>query len=602
MSVSSHLFEAIDTPRSLAAHILMKYGEYAQLVSMEIDPSSYISIEKFRYDYLATKFLSKFPDFSHEKLDPKGEALVAFLKYEDACKATNRKILELREDPSKRDPLMWGVLTLAKRKIARVLGRVDLDAIAEHFGWGPGATTSASGSHTSAYIKFAKRLDVTSNALMMGLCCVNSTPSWVNCQLQTDEYPSVSAHVLPSAFNIVRGNEIVFVPKNAKTHRIIAKEPHVNSYLQKGFGHYIRERLRTVARIDLKDQTRNQRLAKEGSLTGLLATIDLSGASDTISHELVRLLLPDEWFSLLDQIRSKQGFLREQGTWVYYHKFSSMGNACTFELESLIFWALCSAVLEINGGEQTLNVYGDDIIVPVEHYESVANVISYVGFSVNKTKSFASGPFRESCGKDYFLGTDVRPIFLKESISNAEQLLKLANSVRRYSYRSLNGYGCDARFHTVWLHVISKLPKAIRELRIPEGFGDIGLVSNFDESTPSLVRPKRDEAGWQGFIFRGIVRHPVKREMRDRHAGYTATLFGQGSAQHQRNLDLGLGDEYARRPARHLASSDTLSRVNQLVVGRERLPLLGSHDLRKRTYPTVSRIHTLRWCDLGPWL
>jgi len=412
--------------------------------------------------------------------------------------------------------------------------------------------------------------------------------------------------VLTTAFNTVRGNEIVFVPKNAKTHRIIAKEPHVNSYLQKGFGRYIRDRLRKVANVDLKDQTLNQRLAKEGSITGRLATIDLSGASDTISYELVRLLLPEKWFSLLSLIRSPQGFLREEGYWVHYHKFSSMGNACTFELESLIFWALCSAVLEIKGGEQTLNVYGDDIIIPVEHYESVATIISYVGFSINEAKSFKDGPFRESCGKDYFLGHDVRPIFLKESISNAEVLFKLANSIRRYAHRRLNGLGCDKRFHATWLRTVAKLPKALRNLRIPEGFGDVGLVCNFDEAAPNLVRPKRDQTGWQGFFFRGIVRHPVKREMRDRHAGYTATLFGQGSTdQGQRESGLTIDDTpvfYERRVIRAIKNREAIDRINLLTVARDREPLQGSHDLRKRTYPTVTRIHTFGWCELGPWI
>jgi len=409
--------------------------------------------------------------------------------------------------------------------------------------------------------------------------------------------------VLPSAFNTVRGNEIVFVPKNAKTHRVIAKEPHVNSFMQKGFGRYLRDRLRTVAGVDLKDQTLNQQLARDGSLTGTLATIDLSGASDTISTELVRLLLPEKWFSLLDQIRSKSGYLREKEYWVHYNKFSSMGNACTFELESLMFWALCSAVLEINGGEQTLNVYGDDIVVPVEHYESVVKVIDYVGFSVNKEKSFHSGPFRESCGKDYFLGHDVRPIFLKESISSAEVLVKLANSIRRYANRRLNGLGCDKRFHAAWNYLIGRLPKAVSNLRIPEGFGDIGVVSNFDEATPNLLRPKRDEQGWQGYFFKGLTRIPVKREMRDRHAGYTATLFGQGADSDQRDHWSEDGEPlYDRRVTRKLKKWQAIKLINESVIGREKTPMLGSHDLRKRTYPVVARIHTFGWCELGPWL
>jgi len=372
----------------------------------------------------------------------------------------------------------------------------------------------------------------------------------------------VNVHLTRSAFNVVRGNEIVFVPKNAKTHRIIAKEPTVNSYLQKGFGSEIRRLLRWKAGIDLKDQTVNQRLAREGSSNGSLATIDLSGASDTISQELVRYLLPERWFSLLDAIRSKQGYLRKEKRWIYYHKFSSMGNACTFELESLIFWALCKACLEIGGQGQTLNVYGDDIIVPTEHYESVSAVISFAGFRVNSSKSFFEGPFRESCGKDYFSGIDVRPVFLKENISNVESIFKLANSIRRYSHRRSFNYGCDSRFLAAWQYLYGRVHPRFREFRIPEGVGDSGFVSNWDEARPSLKRPSGRREGWEGVVYKCITRHPVKQGMRDWHGGYVTMLS---------------------------------------VIGSEE-PLLGHHDLRDATYPKETRSHIHGWYDFGPWL
>lgn len=601
MSVSSELFEAVNSPRSLAMHMLLQNREYAQLVKMEINPDNYLNAQAFADDYLVTKFLSKFPDFSHEDLDPEQEALTSFFKYEEACRLTNLKFRELEEDPSKWDPSMQGILLLARRKIASVLGVPDLNEISSSFGWGPGATTAASGSYTSAYVKFKSKLDVTSNALVMGHCCINSTPSWVNCQLQTDEFPSVSISLTRDCLNVVRGNEIVFVPKNAKTHRIIAKEPHVNSYLQKGFGTYIRNRLRIAAGIDLKDQSLNQRLAKEGSLSNKLATIDLSGASDTISQELVRFLLPKRWYLLLDQIRSKQGFLRKKQTWLYYHKFSSMGNACTFELESLIFWALCKSCLEVNGGAQTLNVYGDDIVVPTEHYENVVKVIDFVGFTVNQSKSFSSGNFRESCGKDYFFGTDVRPIFLKETVSNVESLYKLANSIRRYAHRRNFNCGCDLRFHTAWSGLVVRLPTSLRGLYVPEGNGDSGLLANLDEACPSLARYSKEYFGWEGYVFKAITRVPVKQAMRDSHAGYTATLSASGNHQTTDESHKRIESTFKELIDSGFSVKESLRLLGHSAPGDEKLPLLGHHDLRKMTYPKIARIHTHGWYDLGPW-
>lgn len=578
LSVSSKIFEAIDSPRSLAAHILLREKEYAQLVSLEIDQNHYFDSQSFGDDYLATKLLSKFPDFSHEELDPEKAALDSFKEFEETCRTTNKKFSKLEEDPSLWDPEMRRIFLLARRKIASVLKTPDLDRISRSFGWGPGATTSTKGSHTSAYIKFKSRLDITSNALMMGKACVNSLPSWANCQLQIDEYPSVEVSLTYDAFNIVRGNEIVFVPKNAKTHRIIAKEPTVNSFLQKGFGAEIRRLLAAVG-IDLKDQTLNQRLARYGSLTGFLATLDLRGASDTICRALVKFLLPKKWYYLLDQIRSQQGFLSKEKAWIDYQKFSSMGNGYTFELESLIFWALCKSCLEVNGQGQTLNVYGDDIIVPVEHYDNVVKVLNFAGFSVNSQKSFSTGNFRESCGKDYFLGTDVRPYFIKEKISNVESLFKLANGLRRYSHRRNFNYGCDKRFRDPWLHAVSFIPDDLR-LHIPDGYGDGGLMVNFDEACPS--RPSR---GWEGFVFKAIIQHPVKQVMRDRTSAYAAVLSAAGVSS-LRTSACQLGFQIP-------AGIDTMF--------GESTPLLGSHDLRAMTYPTIARIHTSSWYDLGPW-
>lgn len=547
----------IDSPRSLTVYLLLVSKEYYQLVNLETNPLNYLTADSFADDYFISKYLSKYPAFSHEELDPDKEGLKAFADGENACRLTNQKFRNLELDPSLWDAQMLAILSLAKRKISSLLRSPDLSRIAACFGWGPGSSSATKGPYTSAYAKFASRLDVTSNALVMGHCCINSIPSWVNCQLQTDEFPSIEVSLTREAFNIVRGNEIVFVPKNAKTHRVIAIEPHVNSFLQKGFGGELRRLMRVYWNLDLNDQGYNQALAKEGSFSDELATIDLKGASDSISKELVRYLLPHQWFYLLDCARSKQG--RLGNSWLNYEKFSSMGNAFTFELETLIFFAICKSSVEFHGHDGPVMCYGDDIIVPSIAYDQVVDVIQFSGFTVNQSKSFARGPFRESCGKDYFLGQDVRPLFLKEEVSSLLITYKLLNGIRRYS-RLRSKTGCDIRFLPAWSYVYSLIPNHFRHFRVPEGKGDGGILSNFDEATPHLLKPK--VPSWCGYRFSHIVSLPSKQKMKDRHAGYTVSLFAAGSKE----------------------------------------PLLGSHDLRMSTYPKGARSHTHGWCDLGPWV
>lgn len=101
----------------------------------------------------------------------------------------------------------------------------------------------------------------------------------------------------------------------------------MNMYLQKGVGTFIRNRLRSVG-IDLNDQTRNQELARIGSIDGSLATLDLSSASDSVSDRLVWTLLPPKLYSYLDMIRSHYTLL-DNGSLHRWNLFSTMGNGFT---------------------------------------------------------------------------------------------------------------------------------------------------------------------------------------------------------------------------------------------------------------------------------
>ena len=164
-------------------------------------------------------------------------------------------------------------------------------------------------------------------------------------------------------YDIVPGNSITTVPKSSKTDRVIAIEPLLNMFVQKGIGGMIRRRLKRVG-IDLDSQKRNQELAKLGSLSKTLATIDLSSASDTISLGLVEWLVPADWVLAMKICRSPIGTL-PSGERIRYQKISSRGNGFTFELESMIFYALTRAVAEsMDESVRDIAVFGDDIIAP----------------------------------------------------------------------------------------------------------------------------------------------------------------------------------------------------------------------------------------------
>lgn len=221
-------------------------------------------------------------------------------------------------------------------------------------------------------------------------------------------------------------NRLEIVPKNWKTGRMIACEPEGSLILQLAFDSYAKRRLLHKVGIDLRDQSRNQQMAKEGSIYGSYATIDLSSASDTVAFNLVSWLFPYPWFKYLNDCRSPQGLL--EGRVVDYAKFSSMGNGATFTIETLIFASACKAV-----GSKYFSVYGDDIIIETELYEKLTDLLRFLGFTPNLQKSHSRGPFRESCGGNYVRGVDVTPFYIRDMDQRHANLCHLVNGLAAVS-------------------------------------------------------------------------------------------------------------------------------------------------------------------------
>jgi hypothetical protein len=269
-------------------------------------------------------------------------------------------------------------------------------------------------------------------------------------------------------------------------------------FLQKAIGRMIRRRLRRKGLLSDDAQQLNAELAKEGSITGGLATIDLSSASDSIHLELVRELLPYDWTEAIETCRSPYCVL-PSGELKLLRKVASMGNGFCFELETLIFWALASAVSSLVGAsDRRCAVFGDDIIVPDGVAQALLPVLDDCGFSVNVKKTFLQGPFRESCGKHYFRGVDVTPFYVRDPIDTIERLFWAANSVKRFS--RLPGWGLDPRFEEAYKFLVGRLSPYWRRMRIPEGYGDGGLIVDFDEALP-----RRASRGWDGYIFNSVI-------------------------------------------------------------------------------------------------
>jgi len=482
------LCESMDSPVSLSCWMLATYNEWDQLAEKSIDPLSYNELSSFADDYLVVSVLRKNQRMP-TTFDRKEVAYAKFFDSERACAETNERLSGFVDGTISVSPDISSAISHAQRIIGQILGpltRSKLDFAESNFRFGPGASTAVSGRDVTPSRKFTSSLHVTPRLYPYWHCLVP--------RLWREAAPDVA----------LRGaSKVTCVPKDSKTDRIIAIEPHLNIYVQLGFGALIRRQLKRFG-LDLDDQTRNQKLA-QSAVRQHLATIDLSSASDTVSRELVWLLLPFEWAAALDLSRTE--YAEVKGVEHRLEKFSSMGNGYTFELETLIFYSLALAVSQERAG---VSAYGDDIILPAADAPVLIKALDFLGFSVNARKTFLAGRFFESCGKDFFDGANVRPFFWKgEPDWKSQTLFRMANQVRRYAHQRLNGLGCDKRLLSVWLYLFSEMEPSDRRIRIPDGFGDGGLVSNFDESTPQKVGHSTfrtvGHVSWEGYVVNCYV-------------------------------------------------------------------------------------------------
>lgn len=412
--------------------------------------------------------------------DCEAVARQTWLDTEAVCRETNSRFRSLGSTALTRKGVavdIDSVLYAARGKIAKVLGPRVPRLSELPLAFGPGATTCVAKKNACARTKLSARPTCSTNVLPVLPEFFATWPLYTD--LHGVEQESGAEEYVVTKLDVeIADGRLGFVPKNAKTHRTVLVEPWINGVIQGGYGKYISRRLRHVG-VDLSDQGLNKASARLGSLTGDLATLDLSSASDLISIGLVEHLLPVDWYMALYSCRTP--FAVDDETRYELAKFSSMGNGFTFPLQSLIFWALVTSVQDTFQDAKRVRVYGDDIICPTVSVPAVLEVFQYCGFSVNMEKSYWEGPFRESCGGDYYLGVNIRPLYIKDPLS-----MKVLFILHNYYVRNA--------LHDLAEVVLSFIPETVR-LFGPDGFGDGHLLGDWQP------RHHRRDRGWSGFTF-----------------------------------------------------------------------------------------------------
>jgi len=413
-------------PNALLQAIIADLSEYCPFGPVglgDIPPDA--SYKQFASTYLISSFLKKLETRNNEKAD--AAAKEKFLTSNKTCE--NWRL----EDRDELTEELYNLFVKELDDFFHPQGQMlfsSYDEILTRGRVGPGSAVGANGF--SMYAKlFASRLTTTSAMLYSAY---RTHIEQYERHYEADFY---CRSALGSA-RYVRGSRTSFAPKTVDCSRLICVEPSLNMFVQLGVGALLEDRLRDYYKIDLSTQPEvNRWLSRAGSKSGEFATIDLSSASDSISINMLKATLPSWFFETLMEIRSPvTSFGKEVVT---LNMISTMGNGFTFPLQTVIFTSLIRAVyrsldIPIENGRHHWNhsCFGDDLIVSKLAFNRVIRLLSYLGFSVNNSKTFSEGPFRESCGSDWFVGQPVRPVYLKRLTSLQDHFVTI-NQLNNWS-------------------------------------------------------------------------------------------------------------------------------------------------------------------------
>lgn len=289
-----------------------------------------------------------------------------------------------------------------------------------------------------------------------------------------------SLPVEPIQSRIDRPSRLIAVPKTFAGPRLIAAEPSEHQWCQQNIWHYFCRRVRRTwmhGFVDFNDQSRNQRLCLLGSRNNALATVDLSAASDRVTCQAVGQFFRGNP-KLLSSLRAcrtrsvEQDLVETLPRTVQLRKFSTMGSACTFPVETVLFLGIAiSAVLTTRRLAPTLKnilslqgevaVFGDDVVIPVDSRELFVAALEVLYFKVNDHKSFWTGKFRESCGVDAFDGVNVTPVYWHRPYNGGPESLASVVECR-------NNYYSKWLLHTA-AYLASTLPRGLPEVAMSSG-------------------------------------------------------------------------------------------------------------------------------------
>jgi len=402
--------------------IISKIQQAINLDLNSIDDTVVSPIEaKFVYEKQSNEFLKKFVTDQSRKDSLHLKAFVDFEKLNNELGEGSflpfPSVARLSKNHTKFDK----ILLVARSVCHSILGSLDEDEWFSACQHSSGTSIGVPYTATNVEDKWKFPLSATGGIRSLFTRYLAWYPRFREYLLRHNQ--SIEVEILE-----VNGSRGTTVDKNDVERRFICIEPTLNMFFQQGLMTLMYDRLQSFGLDVSRAQNLHRELAYFASVFRRIGTIDWSKASDRSRTSLCAFLFPSQWFSVLDLVRSPSMDLN--GSWVDLNMISTMGNATTFPVETLIFYSLGVATMSVEDGHMTLfpdwkyfksmHVFGDDCILPTTFADTFVSVCEGVGFVCNRSKSFydEGEAFRESCGADFLRGRNVRIAYAHPPTSN----------------------------------------------------------------------------------------------------------------------------------------------------------------------------------------
>ena len=413
------------------------YARLRSLLLWDLEPWLKAGEDSFTSDMgLQSAFAKALADSFYKKLCPLGntkEADEAALK---KFRAINDSIPSVPFEFSASNEVESTFWDYFQNNFNRTIGfdagdkNYDLEFIRDTMDTGPGAAQKADATTQTSKL-FEGQMSWCNSADLI--------PLYRSALVETGLWADAERHRFERfGFTEVKGGKVFFAPKNAEISRTCCTEANLNLLIQMSLGAFLEYRLERHFGISLSTQPEyNRELARIGSIDGSFGTIDLVSASDSISWQLMQRVMENGFTkSVFRRARSESAVLPD-GSEVVLNMISTMGNGFTFPLQTVIFASAVRACYQLMGfacrsPSKEFGVFGDDIIVRREVYEFLIRMLNKLGFEVNVSKSFNNGPFRESCGHDYFRGRNIRGVYVR-SLETPQSMYSCFNRLTRWS-------------------------------------------------------------------------------------------------------------------------------------------------------------------------